>query len=158
LHEIPGLGVADVIVTHDVLEHIEDDRAAVEDLRRLVKDDGTVILSVPALPSLFGYHDEQLGHFRRYTRTMLRNVVDGLFHITRLRSFGFTCIPVTFLVSRVLRRPYPTASVTGTQSLVGKAFAGLGRAEARFGAPIGTSSSPNSGLALEWASLGQRDV
>ena len=139
LADIEGEGVADVIVMHDVLEHIADDRAAVDDLRRLVRDDGTVILSVPALPSLFGFHDEQLGHYRRYTKRTLRAVVETRFRVDRLRYFGFSFIPLTFTVSKVLRRPYPTSSVGPDDGLAGRAFAGLCRVEERIRPPLGTS-------------------
>jgi 2-polyprenyl-3-methyl-5-hydroxy-6-metoxy-1,4-benzoquinol methylase len=128
----------DVVVMHDVLEHIEDDGAAVEQLRALLAPGGTLILSVPALPALFGYHDEQLGHHRRYTRTSLRNVLESQFVITNLRYFGFTFIPVTAWFSKVKRRPYPTGTV-GEHGFVGRAFELACRAEARVAAPLGTS-------------------
>ena len=68
IESIPGERIADVIVMHDVLEHIEDETATVARIETLLKPDGVLVMSVPALPSLFGYHDEQLGHYRRYTR------------------------------------------------------------------------------------------
>ena len=107
LQEIGSDEAADVVVMHDVLEHIEDERSAVESLRSIVKDDGRVIVSVPAMPSLFGLHDEMLGHFRRYTRATLRRALEPCFRITRLRSFGCTFIPLTLYYSRWRRRPYP---------------------------------------------------
>jgi 2-polyprenyl-3-methyl-5-hydroxy-6-metoxy-1,4-benzoquinol methylase len=139
LAEIEGECLADVIVMHDVLEHIEDDRDAVDDLRRLVRDTGTIVLSVPALPSLFGFHDEQLGHHRRYTKRTLSEVVDPKFRVVQLRYFGFSFIPVTFAVSKVLRRPYPTSSAARADALTGRAFAGLCRLETHVIAPLGTS-------------------
>jgi hypothetical protein len=140
LAEIEKKSVADVVVMRYVLEHIEDDRAAVDDLRRLVRDTGTIVLSVPALPSLFGFHDEQLGHHRRYTKHSLRDVVDARFRIVQLRYFGFSFIPVTFPVSKALRRPYPTSSAARPDApLGGRAFAGLCRLEEHVCAPLGTS-------------------
>jgi 2-polyprenyl-3-methyl-5-hydroxy-6-metoxy-1,4-benzoquinol methylase len=139
LAEIEGERLADVIVMHDVLEHIKDDQAAVDDLRRLVRDTGTIVLSVPALPSLFGFHDEQLGHHRRYTRRTLREVVDSRFRVVQLRYFGLSFIPVTFAVSKVLRRPYPTSSAARANALPGRAFAGLCRLEKHVSVPLGTS-------------------
>ena len=55
----------DCVVSTDVLEHIEDDRAAFQKLVDLVAPGGLVIITVPAGQWLFGYHDEQIGHFRR---------------------------------------------------------------------------------------------
>lgn len=136
--DIPGEHVADVIVMHDVLEHIEDEGAAVARLAKLLKPDGALILSVPALPLLFGYHDEQLGHFRRYTRRTLRAALESAFRIDRLRYYGTTLVPVTLWYSRLRRKPYPTADAAGG-GITGKVLALACRAEERVPGPIGTS-------------------
>ncbi len=138
LLDITEEAVADVIVVHDVLEHIEDDSAAVLRLSRILKPDGTMVLSVPALQSLFGYHDEQLGHFRRYSRRSLRAVLGPIFRVERLRYFGMSLIPVAAWYSKYRRVEYPTATA-GRPSLTSRAFASLCRAEARVPLPIGTS-------------------
>lgn len=127
----------DSVLAVNVLEHIDDDRSAVERLRRLVVDDGRLVLSVPAMPSLFGYHDEQLGHYRRYTRHALEAVLAPAFVIERLRYFGFTLVPVTAYYSRLRRRPYPTGSAES--GVLSRAFRSLCALEARVPAPLGTS-------------------
>jgi SAM-dependent methyltransferase len=137
LDEVEGEGVADVIVMHDVLEHIADDRAAVARLWRLMVEDGRLVLSVPALPSLFGFHDEQLGHHRRYTRRALQAVLASAFSIERLRYFGFSLVPITAYYSRLRRRPYPTGSAES--GLLSRAFGSLCSLEARIPTPLGTS-------------------
>jgi 2-polyprenyl-3-methyl-5-hydroxy-6-metoxy-1,4-benzoquinol methylase len=135
--EIEGASVADVIVMHDVLEHIEHDTEAVERLRELLVPDGVLVLSVPALPSLFGFHDEQLGHYRRYTRRLLRRTLKGQFDILHLRYYGLAFLPVTAYYSRLRRRPYPaSASESG---LMSAAFRAVCSVEARVPTPIGTS-------------------
>ena len=135
--EIEGEEVADVVVMHDVLEHIEDDASVVERLRRLLVSDGRLVISVPALPSLFGFHDEQLGHHRRYTRRSFRRTLTDRFDIIRLRYFGFTFIPVTAYYSRLRRRPYPTSPTAS--GATGTAFRALCTAEERIPMPLGTS-------------------
>ncbi len=138
LFDAPMSPGADVVVMHDVLEHIEDEAVAVSELRRLVRTGGTVVLSVPALTWLFGAHDERLGHCRRYTRKSLRSVLEGEFQLRRMRYFGFTLIPVTLWFSRWRRRPYPTATAAGG-SFIGRAFSFLCRIETSVPAPIGTA-------------------
>jgi 2-polyprenyl-3-methyl-5-hydroxy-6-metoxy-1,4-benzoquinol methylase len=138
VEQIEGEHVADVIVMHDVLEHIEDEAATVAHIRRLLKPDGVLVMSVPALPSLFGYHDEQLGHYRRYTRRSLRSALQTSFGIVHLRYYGTTLIPVTLWFSRIRRQPYPTANVAGG-GLAGKALQILCQAEQRLPGPVGTS-------------------
>ena len=141
LEDIEGEAVADVVVMHDVLEHIEDEAGAVAHVRRLLRPQGTAIVSVPALPSLFGYHDEQLGHFRRYTRRSLRLAIKRDFGIERMRYFGFAFIPLALVFSRLLRRPYPIGGEgdSGSPSLVGRLAAGACALEARIPGPLGTS-------------------
>ena len=138
LQDITGEGIADIIVMHDVLEHIADEGAAVDHVARLLKRDGVLVMSVPALPSLFGYHDEQLGHYRRYTRRTLRAALEPAFRIDRLRYYGTALIPITLWFSRLRRRPYPTANVAGG-GLTGRALALVCRAEERIPGPLGTS-------------------
>ena len=138
LQEIPPGRAAHVVVMHDVLEHIEDERAAVEQLRRIVTDDGRVVVSVPAMPSLFGLHDEELGHFRRYTRATLRRALEPSFEITRLRAFGFAFIPLTLYYSRWRRRPYPLerAATGGIGARIVRSACAF---ERRVALPTGTS-------------------
>lgn len=139
LEGVPGERLADVVVMHDVLEHIEAETAAVEHLLRIMKPSGKLILSVPAMPSLFGYHDEQLGHFRRYTKRSLRAALERHFVVEQVRSFGFTFIPVALVFSRLLRRPYPTGSGEKQGGLLSSAVHAACRGERRLALPIGTS-------------------
>jgi 2-polyprenyl-3-methyl-5-hydroxy-6-metoxy-1,4-benzoquinol methylase len=138
LQDIPAERATPVVVMHDVLEHIEDEQDAVEHLRSIVTDDGRVVVSVPAMPSLFGLHDEELGHVRRYTRRSLRRALEPSFEITRLRAFGFTFIPLTFYYSRWRRRPYPLerAAGGGPAALLARRACAL---ERRVPFPMGTS-------------------
>jgi SAM-dependent methyltransferase len=138
LDDIPGEDVADIVVMHDVLEHLAEDGAAIAQLHRLLRRDGTLILSVPAMPSLFGYHDEQLGHYRRYTRRTLQAVVKQRFDITRLHAFGISLVPIAFYYSRWRRKPYPVAEAGGG-GLVGRAVRTVCALEGRFAPPVGTS-------------------
>jgi 2-polyprenyl-3-methyl-5-hydroxy-6-metoxy-1,4-benzoquinol methylase len=63
---------ADAVLALDVIEHLDDDRAAVGRLGSLVKPAGFLIVSVPALPELFSEFDAIQGHRRRYRPDSLR--------------------------------------------------------------------------------------
>ena len=137
LAELEEVGAVGALVLHDVLEHIEDDAQAVAHLARLCSDGcQRIVLSVPALPRLFGYHDEQLGHFRRYTRRSLSEVLCSRFDIGRLRSYGFSGIPITWWFSKIRRHPYPTAT---SRSAMTRVMSRWWELEARVPTPIGTS-------------------
>jgi hypothetical protein len=58
---------------------------------------------------LFGYHDEQLGHYRSYTKPTLRRLAGEFCSVERVRYFGFTPAPVCYLYSLRWRKPYPVA-------------------------------------------------
>lgn len=89
--ELPGMlpfaeGTFDLVAALDVLEHVEDDRAALASLIRQARPGGRVLVSVPTHPILWGSHDRRLHHVRRYDVDALRSMlqVPG----TTLEYFG----------------------------------------------------------------------
>ena len=67
----------DLIVSCDVLYHraVEDQRA-LNELYRVLKPNGKLILHLPALEALRGTHDEQVDGRERYTTTSIRQRVE----------------------------------------------------------------------------------
>ena len=75
---LEGLGadeVFDLVCAFEVLEHIEDDRAALTEWRLRVRPGGWLIVSVPAWPRRWGAADEKAGHYRRYEPDELRELL-----------------------------------------------------------------------------------
>ena len=62
------VGDIDVFALLDVVEHIEDDQRFLHDIVQRARPGATFVLTVPALPVLWSTWDEQIGHYRRYTR------------------------------------------------------------------------------------------
>jgi SAM-dependent methyltransferase len=56
----------DLVCAFDVIEHVENDELAVQELVRVCRKGGSVLVTVPALMSLWSEHDEINHHFRRY--------------------------------------------------------------------------------------------
>jgi len=78
-------GTFDTAIFIHVLEHIEKHKEAVDHTAKLLKPGGHVLIEVPALPLLFSVHDEMLGHYRRYTKKMMRSIVDtNVYDIIRI--------------------------------------------------------------------------
>lgn len=67
----------DSIVCVNVLEHIEDDRAALIDMARHLRVGGYLVLYVPAVSWAFGEMDKMLGHYRRYYKKDIKKLING---------------------------------------------------------------------------------
>jgi SAM-dependent methyltransferase len=66
-------GPARIAVLLDVIEHIADPVAVLRNAAAAVDEPGGIVVTVPAMPALMGPWDQMLGHYRRYTRQMLRS-------------------------------------------------------------------------------------
>jgi len=97
----------DTILALDVVEHIEDDVATLRELSSMLSANGRIIIMVPALPILWGVQDEVAHHFRRYTKSSLRSLVEKTdLKINRLTYFNFFLFPMIAgvrLAQRLLR-------------------------------------------------------
>lgn len=67
----------DSCVCLNVLEHVEDDQRAVEAMASILVPGGSIVLLLPAYPSLRGPIDHNLGHFRRYVPSDARRLADA---------------------------------------------------------------------------------
>jgi SAM-dependent methyltransferase len=90
----------DAVLALDVIEHLDDDSAALATLGQLVRPGGIMVVSVPALPELFSDFDRVQGHRRRYQPDDLRSAFDhsGL-EIEQLFWWGSWLVPL-FKASR----------------------------------------------------------
>lgn len=61
----------DLVLATDIIEHVEDDLAALREVERVLKPGGRVLLTVPAFQTLWGFQDEISHHKRRYRREPL---------------------------------------------------------------------------------------
>jgi SAM-dependent methyltransferase len=66
-----------LIFLMDTLEHIQNDQNCLSDLMDSMVAGGHLLISVPAMPSLSSAWDDALGHFRRYSKGSLRNLVNN---------------------------------------------------------------------------------
>lgn len=117
LHEAPAQDWDrrfDTMFAFDVLEHIEDDRGALAQWRHWIRDDGTLVLSVPARMKLWTAGDEWAGHYRRYERDALIALIESAgFTIERFECYGF---PLTNLTERASAPLYRRAIHTRSGS------------------------------------------
>src|SRR5690606_16047101 len=64
-----------LIYTFNVLEHIKNDQATIDQLASLLRPGGKIVVYVPAMEILFTAMDVKVGHFRRYRRTELNRIM-----------------------------------------------------------------------------------
>ncbi len=79
----------DTIICLNVIEHIDDDVKAMQNIADLLEDDGNAIILVPRGRNLFGSLDEILGHKRRYSESEIRALAEKSgFQITHVIPFN----------------------------------------------------------------------
>ncbi|MDA7857900.1 methyltransferase [bacterium] len=79
----------DTVVCVNVLEHIEKDSLALFNMYELMRKGGRLILLVPAHQMLYGTIDQEVGHWRRYSkRKIINKVVAAKFNIESVKYFN----------------------------------------------------------------------
>jgi glycosyltransferase involved in cell wall biosynthesis/phospholipid N-methyltransferase len=98
-------GGFDTVICLNVIEHVDDDVAALRNIRDVLAPKGKAIVLVPQGPEIMGTLDEVLGHKRRYTREKLAQLAnDAGFEIRDLIMFNRIGRPAWWLNGKVLRR------------------------------------------------------
>jgi len=77
----------DLVAALDVVEHIADDRAAVDALASCLKPGGKLLVTVPAHQWMWSKHDELNHHKRRYSKRELKRLIEG--SPLRLDAIGY---------------------------------------------------------------------
>ncbi len=95
-------GAFGAIGLFDVLEHIEDDAAALRSLHSMLADGGKVYATVPAHSWLWSSVDTEAGHFRRYTRDEVHSLLTRCGFDVGLCSYYFWPLPLPMFLLRSL--------------------------------------------------------
>jgi SAM-dependent methyltransferase len=94
----------DVLIASDVLEHIENENAAMKEWYRILKPGGRALIFVPAFKFLWSGHDDANEHYRRYTREEL---VEGMrrngFVIEKTSYWNFTLFTPVVAIRSIKR-------------------------------------------------------
>jgi SAM-dependent methyltransferase len=107
----------DLITALDTLEHVEDDVAVLEELFRACRPGGTLLLTVPAFPFLWGNVDDLGHHYRRYRRPdLVERVTRAGFSVRLLRFMNYLLFPPIAAV-RVASRIGASRRAPGTDDV-----------------------------------------
>lgn len=95
----------DMIVSFDVLEHVEQDQAALNHFYKLMKPGGLLFLSVPAGEVFFSGMEKQYGHYRRYNYSSLQEKLTGAsFQVVGHAYFNFFLLVPIVMIRKICER------------------------------------------------------
>ena len=94
-------GALDLVVAFDVLEHLDDDKAAATGVFDALRPGGTFLVAVPCDMRLWSPHDVAVSHVRRYERPELVGLLEGAgFEVEDVRSWMVLLRPAVALRRR----------------------------------------------------------
>jgi SAM-dependent methyltransferase len=108
LADLPASDRFDTIIYVDVLEHIEGDAAELALAAARLRPGGSLIVLAPAHPALYSPFDAAVGHFRRYAKRSLTNVVPRHLGLVRLRYLDAAGLLASAANRAILRRAVPS--------------------------------------------------
>ncbi len=138
----------DVVGAFDVLEHIEDHVGALKEWKRVLKDDGAIVITVPAYQWLWSDHDVSLYHKRRYTTKLIAETAKHAGLRVERKSYAVVfslplVVSFRFLNKALGRKTTSETSYVDVPAWVNKLFAGMLSTEAKahkfMTFPAGTS-------------------
>ena len=104
----------DLIAAFDVIEHIENDTAAISNINKMLSKNGCLIITVPQHRFMWSNLDVILHHKRRYSRhELVTKLRDNGFDIRFATSFLFILFPfmlISRLLDKILSRKQPDKS------------------------------------------------
>ncbi|MDB5713470.1 MAG: class SAM-dependent methyltransferase [Sphingomonadales bacterium] len=110
LPELEGVeeGGYDMVALLDVLEHVEDDIAALKGIMKCLKPGGKILVTVPQYQWLWSSHDVANHHFKRYSKKSLSDAAAACgLEMQKLSSFNSLLFPlaaVNRIAAKIRRR------------------------------------------------------
>ena len=97
------IGKFDTVFALNVVEHISDHELTIRNAYKLLNDNGRIIILVPAFQTIYNQFDLQLGHYRRYNKKLLKELIGSNgFKILHAQYFNFIGILGWFISGKVL--------------------------------------------------------
>ncbi len=134
----------DVVLSLDVICHrTVNDRAALEEMHRVLRNSGTLIVNLPAFEFLHGSHDVAVDTARRYVRKPLAQLLTAAgFKIEKLTYWNMILLPAVAAV-RWISRGQTHSDLAPTSQLTNRTLGAIAQFEfalgRRFSLPFGTS-------------------
>ena len=101
----PAADLYDSVITINVVEHLKDDLHAVKAMTERLKPGGCLVILVPAMQFLYGSMDRSFGHFRRYTKQSMKDLIkDVPLTIEKMEYVNVIGMAGWFLYGKILKR------------------------------------------------------
>jgi SAM-dependent methyltransferase len=95
----------DTVICLNVVEHVENDRLALDNIASALEAGGRAIVLVPQGQSIFGTLDLVLGHHRRYSEDELRRKMEGAgLQVETILRFNRVTRPAWFVNGKILKK------------------------------------------------------
>lgn len=137
----------DLVTALDVVEHLDDDRAGLAEMRRVLRPGGRALLFVPAFMWLWGVQDDVSHHRRRYTRPTLRAAVEGAGLAVERATYANITFFAPILAGRLLMRvtgvrpaSENNVNVAALNGVLGRLFGAERHWLRRLNLPLGVSA------------------
>jgi SAM-dependent methyltransferase len=99
------IGTFQSVVALNVVEHIENDSLAMQNFKKLLTENGKLVILVPAYQWLFSRFDTELGHYRRYTKKRLTTLFEkNGFTVQEAKYFNSVGIAGWWLFGKILKK------------------------------------------------------
>jgi ubiquinone/menaquinone biosynthesis C-methylase UbiE len=106
--DLPPDARFDAIIYIDVIEHIENDSAELEQAYKLLTEGGHLVVLVPAHQYLYNEFDKAIGHYRRYNKSMLKAAAPSALRLQKIRYLDSCGLFVSLSNKYFLKQQYPT--------------------------------------------------
>ena len=94
----------DLVLATDVIEHVDDDRLALREVRRVLRPGGRALVTVPAFASLWGPQDAVAEHRRRYRlRPLCETIESAQLEVVKRYYFNYLLFVPIFVARKLLR-------------------------------------------------------
>jgi len=116
----------DIITILDALEHTEYDNKVLLELKRILKKDGVILITVPAYQSLWSDHDVALSHFRRYNSKSLSKLLNQTKFkpvcLSYMITFLFPFLAIFRLLSKLKHNENPEPTLVPLPKIINSLF------------------------------------
>lgn len=109
----------DLVCLMDVLEHTSKNETVLNEIHRVLKPKGLLLMTLPALPFIYSKHDRIQGHFKRYTKRDIKKLlIKAGFKTIRISFFNILLSPPIVIIRLLSKLGGPLARLADFDSRI----------------------------------------